>query len=71
MGIMVAWLVLADGVALAMRRRPSGDRATAWLGIASLVVLAGWIAWGLAIPSRHGGVAAERPAVTLRREDGP
>ena len=71
MAIIVAWLVIADGVALALRRRPSGDRVTAWLGIASLVALAGWIAWGLAIPSRHGGVAASPPAVTLPREDGP
>ena len=71
MAVMVAWLVLADGVALGLRRRPSGDRVTAWLGIASLVALAGWIVWGLAIPSRHGGVAASPVAVTLPREDGP
>lgn len=57
MGLMVGWLLLADGVALAVRRRPRGDRVTAWLALASLAVLAGWIAWGLAIPSRHGGEA--------------
>jgi hypothetical protein len=57
MGIMVAWLVFADGVALAMRRRPRGDRVAAWLALVSLAALAGWIIWGLAIPSRHGGVA--------------
>jgi hypothetical protein len=62
MGIMVAWLVFADGVALAMRRRPRGDRVAAWLALASLAALAGWIIWGLAIPSRHGG-AVPAPAV--------
>jgi hypothetical protein len=71
MAIIVAWLVVADGVALALRRRPRGDRVTAWLGIVSLVAMAGWIAWGLAIPSRHGGVAVSPPVVTLPREDGP
>jgi hypothetical protein len=44
-------------VALAMRRRPRGDRVAAWLALVSLAALAGWIIWGLAIPSRHGGVA--------------
>lgn len=70
MGIMVAWLVLADGIALALRRRPGGDRVTAWLGIASLVALVGWIGWGLTIPSRHGSVAADRPAAVSSHEVG-
>jgi hypothetical protein len=49
-------------VALAMRRRPRGDRVAAWLALVSLAALAGWIVWGLAIPSRHGG-AVPAPAL--------
>jgi len=70
MGIMVLWLIAADGVALALRRRPRGDRVTAWLAVVSLLVMAGWIAWGLAIPSRHGGGVMVRPAEALA-EAGP
>lgn len=69
MGLLVAWLVVADGVALALRRRPRGDRVTAWLAIASLAVLAGWIAWGLAIPSLHGGAAPDLRAATASIEE--
>lgn len=70
MGIMVIWLIAADAVALAMRRRPRGDRVTAWLAVVSLLVMVGWIAWGLAIPSRHGGGVMVRPAEALA-EGGP
>jgi len=58
MGLVVAWLVAADGVALATRRRPAGDRLAAWLSVASLAVLAGSLAWGLLAPTRHGMPAA-------------
>jgi len=58
MGMVVAWLVVADGVTLATRRRPGGDRIAAWLSVASLVVLAGSITWGLIAPTRHGVPAA-------------
>jgi hypothetical protein len=71
MGLMVAWLLVADGVALAMRRRPRGDRVTARLAVASLVVLAGWIAWGFTIPSRHGAAANVQPTVTSATEEAP
>ncbi len=54
MGMVVAWLVVADGVTLATRRRPGGDRIAAWLSVASLMVLAGSITWGLIAPTRHG-----------------
>lgn len=58
MGMVVAWLVVADGVTLATRRRPGGDRIAAWLSVASLMVLAGSITWGLIAPTRHGVPAA-------------
>jgi len=58
MGMVMAWLVVADGVTLATRRRPGGDRIAAWLSVASLMVLAGSITWGLIAPTRHGVPAA-------------
>ena len=58
MGMVVAWLVVADGVTLATRRQPGGDRIAAWLSVASLMVLAGSITWGLMAPTRHGVPAA-------------
>jgi len=69
MGLVVAWLVVADSVALAMRRRPRGDRVTARLALVSLGVLVGWIAWGLAIPSLHGGSAPAPPAAVAPIEE--
>lgn len=54
MAALVAWLVAADALAHAARRRPDGDRITAWLSIASLVVLAASILWGLLGRSQHG-----------------
>jgi len=68
MGIMVAWLVGVDGLTFVLRRRPAGDRVTARLALVSLVLLAGWIAWGFAIPSRHG--AAARPGATAAAAEG-
>lgn len=58
MGMVVGWLVAADGVALATRRRPAGDRIAAWLSVASLAVLAASLTWGLVAPTRHGMPAA-------------
>jgi ABC-type transport system involved in cytochrome c biogenesis permease subunit len=54
MGLVVAWLVVADAIALATRRRPAGDRIAAWLSVVSLAVLAGSLAWGLLGTSQHG-----------------
>jgi ABC-type transport system involved in cytochrome c biogenesis permease subunit len=54
MGLVVGWLVLADAVTVATRRRPAGDRIAAWLSVVSMVVLAGSLAWGLLGPSQHG-----------------
>jgi cytochrome b len=69
MGLVVAWLVVADGIVLATRRRPAGDRIAAWLSVASLVVLAGSLAWGLLGDSRHGlPAAAAVPAPVIREE---
>ena len=65
MGLVVVWLVVADCIVLATRRRPAGDRIAAWLSVASLVILAGSMAWGLLGASRHGlpAVAAVREGV--------
>ena len=54
MGALVAWLVAADALAYATRRRPESGRITAWLSLASLAVLAASILWGLLGPSQHG-----------------
>ena len=54
MGALVAWLVAADALAHAARRRPDGGRVTAWLSLASLGVLTGSILWGLFGRSQHG-----------------
>ena len=64
MGALVAWLIAADALAHAVRRRPDGGRVTAWLSVASLGVLAASMAWGLLGPSQHGvpRVAVEPPA---------
>ena len=54
MGALVAWLIAADALAHAARRRAGGDRVTAWLALASLGVLAASILWGILGPSQHG-----------------
>jgi len=54
MGLVVAWLIVASQWAAMARRRPGGGRVMAWLSLASLVVMAGSIAWGLAGTTRHG-----------------
>lgn len=54
MGALVAWLVAADALAYATRRRPESGRITAWLSLASLAVLAASILWGLLGQSQHG-----------------
>jgi len=65
MAALVVWLVIADAVAHAARRRPTGGRVTAWLAVASMGVLAVSILWGLFGDTRHGMPPAVRtPAVT-------
>ena len=54
MGFVVGWLVVADAVSRAARRRPTGARVTAWLSLVSLLVLSGSILWGLFGATRHG-----------------
>jgi hypothetical protein len=54
MGALVAWLIVADALAAAARRRPDGPRAGARLAVISLGVLAASILWGVLGPSRHG-----------------
>ena len=54
MGALVAWLIVADALAHAARRRPDAARLTAWLSLASLAVLTGSIIWGLFGDTRHG-----------------
>jgi len=65
MGALVAWLILADALAAAARRRPAGPRTGARLAVVSLGVLALSILWGVLGPSRHGLPPAE-PAPASR-----
>lgn len=62
MAALVVWLIAADATAQTVRRRPHGPRVVAWLSLASALVLAVSILWGLLGPSRHGmPVAAADP----------
>ena len=61
MGAVVVWLIVADALAHAARRRPDGGRLTAWLSLVSLGVLTVSILWGLFGATRHG-VPPMRPA---------
>lgn len=54
MGGLVLWLIVADGLAHAARRRPDGGRVTAWLSLVSLGMLSISIVWGLFGDTRHG-----------------
>lgn len=54
MGGLVAWLIAADALSHAARRRPDGARVTAWLSLVSLAVLTLSILWGLFGDTRHG-----------------
>lgn len=54
MGALVAWLVAADALAAAARRRPDGPRTGARLAIVSLAALTLSILWGLIAPTKHG-----------------
>lgn len=61
MAAVVAWLIVAYAITIAVRRRPDGPLTTAWLALASLLVLAASIAWGLFGSTRHGKPAAAVP----------
>jgi hypothetical protein len=61
MGALVVWLIVADALAHAVRRRPDGGRLTAWLALVSLGVLTASILWGVFGVTRHG-VPPTRPA---------
>jgi hypothetical protein len=65
MGAVVVWLVVADWLAHAARRRADGGRTAAWLALVSLGVLAASIAWGVLGPTRHGQPPAARPAAAV------
>jgi len=54
MGTLVAWLVVADALAAAARRRPDGPRTGARLALVSLAALTLSILWGLIAPTKHG-----------------
>lgn len=54
MGGLVAWLIAADALSHAARRRPDAARVTAWLSIVSLAVLTLSILWGVFGDTRHG-----------------
>lgn len=60
MAALVAWLIVADALAHAARRRPDGARLMAWLSVASLAVLTLSIVWGLFGTTRHGMPPAGR-----------
>lgn len=60
MAALVAWLIVADALAHAARRRPGGARLMAWLSLASLAVLTLSIVWGLFGTTRHGMPPAGR-----------
>jgi ABC-type transport system involved in cytochrome c biogenesis permease subunit len=67
MGALVAWLVVADALAAAARRRPDGPRTGARLAIVSLGVLTLSIVWGLLAPTKHG----QPPVAPATREAAP
>ena len=71
MGALVAWLITADALAHAARRRPEGGRVTAWLSLASLAVLAASMLWGLLGPSQHGVPRASATPAANEREAAP
>lgn len=54
MGALVVWLVVADALAAAARRRPDGPRTGARLALVSLAALTLSILWGLLAPTKHG-----------------
>jgi hypothetical protein len=67
MGALVVWLIVADALTHAVRRRPDGGRLTAWLSLASLVALTLSILWGLFGPTRHG-MPPQQPAAQVHDE---
>ena len=71
MGAVVVWLIAADALAHAARRRPDGGRLTAWLSLASLAILAGSILWGLLGRSQHGVPQPPPSAASAASEAAP
>lgn len=67
MAAVVVWLVIAARIAATAQRRPDGGRTTARLALASLVVLAASIAWGVLGSTRHG----KPPAVHAAAGEAP
>ena len=67
MGALVAWLVVADALAAAARRRPDGPRTGARLAIVSLAALTLSILWGLLAPTKHG----QPPVAAASQEAAP
>jgi ABC-type transport system involved in cytochrome c biogenesis permease subunit len=67
MAALVAWLVVADALARAARRRPDGPRTGARLALVSLGVLTLSILWGLLAPTKHG----QPPVAAAGREVAP
>jgi hypothetical protein len=63
MAALVAWLVVAAVASRWVARRPDGGRTTAWLSLASFVVLTVSILWGLFGTTRHGAPPVQPPAV--------
>jgi len=73
---VVAWLIMADALVHAARRRAEGPRAAAWLSLASAAVLSVSILWGVFGATRHGMPPVAPATVTgddaaAPREEGP
>jgi hypothetical protein len=74
---VVVWLVTADALVHAARRRAEGPRAAAWLALASAAVLSASMLWGVFGATRHGMPPPASPAAassgpaTAGHEDSP
>ena len=62
MAAVVVWLVTADALVHAARRRAEGPRAAAWLALASAAVLSASMLWGVFGATRHGTPPPASPA---------
>ncbi len=69
MAAVVAWLIAADALVHAARRRAEGPRAAAWLSLASAAVLFASILWGVFGATRHGMPPVTSPPGTAAQTE--